>query len=75
MSDQNAETQLMALRDYCSRMNYFVVDEYVDNGFSGKDTNRGQKRLISRKEKFHNFHRHILLDKISTKPWLMKVIN
>jgi len=48
MLDQNAETQLMALRDYCKRMNYFITDEYIDNGFSGKDTNRPQfERLLA----------------------------
>jgi len=48
MADQNAETQLMALRDYCQRMNYQVIDEYVDNGFSGKDQNRPQfERLLA----------------------------
>jgi DNA invertase Pin-like site-specific DNA recombinase len=47
MADQNAETQLMALRDYCQRMSYQIVDVYVDNGFSGKDQNRPQfERLL-----------------------------
>jgi len=47
MSDQNTETQLMALRDYCSRMNYQITSEYVDNGFSGKDDKRPQfERLL-----------------------------
>jgi len=40
MADQNSETQLMALRDYCLRMGYQAVGEYVDNGFSGKDDKR-----------------------------------
>lgn len=39
-SDQNIDTQLLALRDYCKRLGYSIVDEYVDNGFSGKDENR-----------------------------------
>ena len=47
MSDQNSETQLMALKDYCSRMNYQIADEYIDDGFSGKDANRPQfERLL-----------------------------
>ena len=48
MSDQNSETQLMVLRDYCNRMDYRVTGEYVDNGFSGKDDKRPQfERLLS----------------------------
>ena len=39
-SDQTTENQLIPLRDYCQRMKYFVVSEYVDNGFSGKDNKR-----------------------------------
>ncbi|MBL7131478.1 MAG: recombinase family protein [Candidatus Omnitrophica bacterium] len=38
--DQSTDTQLLALRDYCSRMGYEAVDEYIDNGFSGKDDKR-----------------------------------
>lgn len=48
MADQNAETQRMALRDYCERMRYNVIGEYVDNGFSGKDNNRPEfERLLN----------------------------
>jgi len=48
MADQNCETQLMALRDYCSRMDYKIADEYVDSGWSGKDMNRPQfERLLA----------------------------
>lgn len=39
-SDQNTETQLIALREYCSRMNYKITKEYIDNGFSGKTDKR-----------------------------------
>jgi len=47
MADQNTETQLMALRDYCNRMGYQITSEYVDNGFSGKDDKRPQfERLL-----------------------------
>ena len=46
-SEQNIESQLVALRDYCKRMNFDQVEEYVDDGFSGKDTNRPQfQRMI-----------------------------
>lgn len=39
-SDQTTQTQLLPLREYCQRMNYQVVEEYSDDGFSGKDNNR-----------------------------------
>jgi len=38
--DQNIETQLLPLRDYCQRMTYEVSGEYIDDGFSGKDDKR-----------------------------------
>jgi site-specific DNA recombinase len=38
--EQNIETQLMALRDYCQRNNYEIVGEYLDNGISGATDNR-----------------------------------
>ena len=39
-SDQNAETQLVALRDYCRRMGYEIAQEFVDRGFSGATDKR-----------------------------------
>ena len=46
--EQNTETQRMALRDYCQRMNYQISDEYIDSGWSGKNQNRPQfERLLS----------------------------
>jgi len=39
-SDQKIETQLLPLREYCKRMNHDVSNEYIDNGFSGKDDKR-----------------------------------
>ena len=41
-SDQNIETQLGPLRDYCQRIGVETQSEYIDNGFSGKDDNRPQ---------------------------------
>lgn len=38
--DQRTDTQLLPLREYCKRMRFEVVNEYVDDGFSGKDNNR-----------------------------------
>ena len=35
--DQNLQTQLVALRDYCQRNNYEIVEEYRDNGISGSN--------------------------------------
>jgi len=47
MADQNLETQLVPLRDYCQRMSYQIVREYVDTG-SGKDLKRPQfERLLA----------------------------
>jgi len=47
MADQNAETQIVALKDYCSRMNYEILDTYQDNGFSGKTDKRPEfERLL-----------------------------
>ena len=38
--DQKIDTQLLNLRDYCRRMDYEIVNEYVDDGFSGKSDKR-----------------------------------
>src|SRR3990167_7971228 len=47
-ADQNVDTQLTALRDYCARMGYDVAGEYVDSGFSGKDDRRPEfERLLA----------------------------
>ncbi len=49
-NDQNVDTQLLPLRDYCQRIGYRVVEEYVyvDDGYSGKDDKRPQfERLLS----------------------------
>ena len=47
-ADQTTETQLMALKDYCARMKYKIIDEYCDNGFSGKDDKRPEfERLLT----------------------------
>ncbi len=46
--DQNTDTQVTALRDYCARMGYQVAEEYVDQGFSGKDNKRPEfERLLA----------------------------
>jgi len=39
-NDQNTDTQLLALRDYCQRNEYQVVKEYTDNGISGAKNSR-----------------------------------
>ncbi|NQT22544.1 MAG: recombinase family protein [Candidatus Omnitrophica bacterium] len=47
-NDQNIDTQLLPLKEYCKRMNYTIVDKYVDKGFSGKDDKRPQfERLLA----------------------------
>lgn len=38
--DQSINTQLLLLREYCTRMDYKEVEEYQDEGFSGKDDKR-----------------------------------
>lgn len=46
--DQNTDTQLFALKEYCQRMNLQIADEYIDFGFSGKDDKRPAfDRLLS----------------------------
>ena len=47
-ADQNVDTQLTALREFCSRMGYQVAGEYVDKGFSGKEDKRPKfERLLA----------------------------
>ena len=38
--EQNIETQILGLRDFCKRNNYEIVEEYLDNGISGATDNR-----------------------------------
>jgi len=38
--EQNPETQLLALREYAARRSYVIIEEYVDNGFSGSKSSR-----------------------------------
>ena len=38
--DQNLQTQLLALRDYCQRENLEIAKEYLDKGISGASNNR-----------------------------------
>jgi len=38
--EQNIETQLVALKDYCQRNNYQIKEKYLDNGISGATDNR-----------------------------------
>ena len=47
-TDQNTTTQLLPLREHCQRLGYEIADEYVDNGYSGKDDKRPAfERLLS----------------------------
>jgi len=47
-NEQNINTQLVALRDYCQRNNYKIVEEYLDNGFSGaKDSRPAFDKLLA----------------------------
>lgn len=46
--EQNIETQLVALRDYCQRNNYGIAGEYLDNGISGaKDSRPAFDKLLA----------------------------
>ena len=48
MSDQNTDTQRLALKEHCQRMNYQITDQYIDNGWSGKNEHRPQfERLLA----------------------------
>jgi len=38
--EQNPDTLLLALREYAARRSNTIVEEYVDNGFSGSKTCR-----------------------------------
>ena len=54
-SEQNVDMQLQELREYCSRMNYDIFQEYVDIGISGSKESRPQfNKLLDdmRKKKF-----------------------
>jgi DNA invertase Pin-like site-specific DNA recombinase len=47
-ADQHTDTQLIALQDYCKRMNYKIADTYVDSGYTGKNEQRPEfERLLS----------------------------
>jgi DNA invertase Pin-like site-specific DNA recombinase len=45
--DQNPETQLLFLREYCDLYDHEIVETYIDEGKSGKDPNRPEfQRLM-----------------------------
>ncbi len=47
-ADQNTGTQLVALQDYCRRMDYKIADTYIDAGYTGKTEQRPEfERLLS----------------------------
>lgn len=46
--DQNIDNQIIPLREHCKMMEYEVIDEYIDHGFSGKDDKRPNfERLLA----------------------------
>jgi len=46
--EQNIETQVIALRDFCNRQEYAIAEEYLDEGFSGsKDSRPAFDRMLS----------------------------
>lgn len=62
--DQNPETQLLILHDYCELYGHEIIEEYVDEGRSGKDPYRPEfQRMIeeARDKKHRRFETIICL--------------
>ena len=55
--EQNPETQLLILRDYCRFQGHEIVESFVDEGRSGKDPNRPefQRMMEEAKRKTRRF--------------------
>lgn len=52
--EQNPETQLLILRDYCRLYDYEIVETFVDEGRSGKDGNRPRFQAMLEEAKRKN---------------------
>ncbi len=53
--EQNVETQLKALREYCQARGWQILNEYVDQGESGSDPLRPQLDLLMRDARYRWF--------------------
>lgn len=53
--EQNVETQLKALREYCQARGWQILNEYVDQGESGSDPLRPQLDLLMQHARYRWF--------------------
>lgn len=53
--EQNAETQLAALRDYCFRRGWGDMAEYIDQGVTGATAERPELSRLMRDAAAHRF--------------------
>lgn len=54
-TDQNCEMQLRELRDYCTRRDWIITQEYVDAGVSGTKRSRPQLDKMMADARLHRF--------------------
>jgi DNA invertase Pin-like site-specific DNA recombinase len=53
-SEQNTESQLLELREYCERRDWQVIREYVDSGISG-----AKEKRLELDKLLADAHRHL----------------
>jgi DNA invertase Pin-like site-specific DNA recombinase len=52
--DQNPETQLLILKDYCKALEHLITVQFVDEGRSGKDDNRPEFKAMMKEAEQKN---------------------